>query len=154
MNDNPTQRASFTAALSVADALLVGTPVLPTSMELQSYPWTPDDPAVVVYFHDQPDSVHAFAAQFEMTATDTTLPDGSVRTEATGLVCGVQVRAWALLSAEQVTAATPTPVTSLSEALALHGAFPMPTGGELAEQRHLLDPLDHVLEHLADGSTA
>lgn len=25
-----------------------------------------------------------------------------------------------------------------------------PTAGELAEQRHLVDPLDHVLEHLAD----
>ncbi|WP_328902331.1 hypothetical protein OHR86_22590 [Streptomyces sp. NBC_00441] len=43
---------------------------------------------------------------------------------------------------------------ALAAAGAEHGPFPMPTGGpsaaELAEQRHLLDPLDHVLEHLAD----
>jgi predicted RNase H-like nuclease (RuvC/YqgF family) len=28
--------------------------------------------------------------------------------------------------------------------------FPTPSPGELAEQRHLVDPLDHALEHLAD----
>lgn len=145
-----TQRASFTAALSVAEALLIGAPVLPTSVEIQAYPWTPDSPAVVVYFHDEPDSVRQFAAQFEMPATDTTRPDGSVYTEATGLLCGVQVRAWALLSAEQVKASVPIPVVTLAEARALMGALPMPTAGELAEQRHLVDPLDHTLEHLAD----
>lgn len=42
------------------------------------------------------------------------------------------------------------PVVTLAEAVALMGALPMPTAGELAEQRHLVDPLDHVLEHLAD----
>lgn len=46
----------------------------------------------------------------------------------------------------------------LSAAVAEHGPFPMPTGapspGELAEQRHLIDPLDHVLEHLADERPA
>jgi hypothetical protein len=45
-------------------------------------------------------------------------------------------------------------VVTLAEAVAKHGPFPMPAGtpaaGELAEQRHLLDPLDHTLEHLAD----
>ncbi|MEV6313400.1 hypothetical protein AB0M10_33030 [Streptomyces sp. NPDC051840] len=30
----------------------------------------------------------------------------------------------------------------------------IPTPGELAEQRHLMDPLDHVLEHLADERPA
>lgn len=44
----------------------------------------------------------------------------------------------------------PLPVVTLPEAVALMGALPMPTAGELAEQRHLVDPLDHVLEHLAD----
>lgn len=29
-----------------------------------------------------------------------------------------------------------------------------PSAGELAEQRHLIDPLDHVLEHLADERPA
>lgn len=50
-------------------------------------------------------------------------------------------------------------VTELADAVALLGALPMPTGtapspGELAEQRHLVDPLDHVLEHLADERPA
>lgn len=31
---------------------------------------------------------------------------------------------------------------------------PVPLPGELAEQRHLRDPLDHVLEHLADERPA
>lgn len=31
---------------------------------------------------------------------------------------------------------------------------PYPLPGELAELRHLLDPLDHVLEHLADERPA
>ncbi|MFI8865305.1 hypothetical protein ACIGNW_00075 [Streptomyces sp. NPDC053707] len=145
-----TQRASFTAALSVAEALLAGSPVLPSSVELQVYPWTPATPAVVVYFHDEPDSVRQFAGRFELVATDTTRPDGAVHTEASGLLCGVQVRAWSLLSAEQVKASAPIPVVTLAEAVALMGALPMPTAGELAEQRH---PLDHVLEHLADERT-
>ena len=42
------------------------------------------------------------------------------------------------------------PVVTLAEAVALMGALPVPTAGELAEQRHLVDPLDHTLEHLAD----
>ncbi|MGP3752169.1 hypothetical protein [Streptomyces sp. IBSNAI001] len=46
------------------------------------------------------------------------------------------------------------PVVTLAEAVALMGALPMPTVGELAEQRHLVDPLDHVLEHLADERTS
>jgi hypothetical protein len=41
-------------------------------------------------------------------------------------------------------------VVTLAEAVALMGALPMPAPGDLAEQRHLVDPLDHVLEHLAD----
>lgn len=49
-------------------------------------------------------------------------------------------------------------VVELADAVALLGALPMPTGaplpGELAEQRHLIDPLDHVLEHLADERPA
>lgn len=56
---------------------------------------------------------------------------------------------------------TPTDVLAVAEladAVALLGALPMPSGsplpGELAEQRHLIDPLDHVLEHLADERPA
>ncbi len=47
-------------------------------------------------------------------------------------------------------------VTELADAVALMGALPMPTPtpGELAEQRHLVDPLDHVMEHLADKHPA
>lgn len=42
------------------------------------------------------------------------------------------------------------PIVTLAEAVALMGALPVPSAGELAEQRHLVDPLDHTLEHLAD----
>lgn len=45
-------------------------------------------------------------------------------------------------------------VDELVDAVALLGALPMPTGGELAEQRHLVDELDHTLEHLADNPPA
>lgn len=49
-------------------------------------------------------------------------------------------------------------VDEVAEAVALLGALPMPVGcpaaGELAEQRHLVDELDHVLEHLADDAPA
>lgn len=49
-------------------------------------------------------------------------------------------------------------VDELVDAVALLGALPMPVGspaaGALAEQRHLVDELDHVLEHLADDAPA
>lgn len=44
----------------------------------------------------------------------------------------------------------------LAEAVTAHGSTQTgdPLPGELAEQRHLVDPLDHVLEHLADDRPA
>lgn len=58
--------------------------------------------------------------------------------------------------AEHGVKAVPPATTDLATAVTLLGALPMPVGspapGALAEQRHLMDSLDHVLEHLADGA--
>jgi hypothetical protein len=70
-----------------------------------------------------------------------------------GVVADVPVTLLAYGTADDVAA-----MLELAEAVALLGALPMPSGaplpGELAEQRHLIDPLDHALEHLADGRPA
>lgn len=97
---------------------------------------------------------------------------GPPRLDSVGTVADVSVRLVGFDTADEVAA-----TVELAYAVALLGALPMPTGadedsheakvaeylstpytddltspapGALAEQRHLIDPLDHVLEHLAD----
>lgn len=99
-----TQRNSFMAALSLTETLLSETTAVPTSVDIQSAHWSPEEPVIRIYFHDDPAGAREFAGQFFLEVTDTVRPDRSVYTEASGQRDGVAVQAWALLSAEQAAA--------------------------------------------------
>lgn len=152
MNDNSTQqdtaqRNSYMAALSLAEQMISEAQTLPTEFTITSQPWSPTEPKISFYFHDDIPGLRQFRDDQMLTERMETRDDGSVFIEATrDGVRGVRVAAWTLTPA----APAPVEVVTLAEAVALMGALPMPAPGDLAEQRHLVDPLDHVLEHLAD----
>lgn len=109
-----------------------------------------DEPLLAVSIHG------GIRTDFEPWRVALGLPAGEVRSwsgetwvAAEGVTADVRVRLTGFGTLGEVAA-----VAEAAEAVALLGALPMPTGapsvGELAEQRHWLDPLDHVLEHLAD----
>lgn len=156
MNDNSTQpdtaqRNSYMTALSLAEQLISESAVLPTEFMVAARPWTPSEPELRFYFHDDIAGLRQFRDDQMLTESMETRNDGSVYIEAArDDVRGVRVTAWTLTPA----AAAPVVVVTLAEAVDLMGALPMPTAGDLAEQRHLVDPLDHTLEHLADDRPA
>ncbi|MFE7626053.1 hypothetical protein [Streptomyces sp. NPDC057509] len=102
-------------------------------------------------------SIHSSVrTAFESWRVALGLPAGEVRSyggdtwvASEGVTADVPVKLVGFGTADDVAA-----VVELSEAVHLLGALPMPTAGDLAEQRHLIDPLDHVLEHLADERPA
>ncbi|QQZ56896.1 hypothetical protein IFE09_27245 [Streptomyces microflavus] len=96
------QRHSYMAALSLAETLLSETTALPTDFTVSAAEWEPGAPSVRVYFHDDPDAVREFAAQFLLEVVVRPHGSGGEYTEASGHRDGVQVQAWALLSAAQV----------------------------------------------------
>lgn len=159
MNDHSThpniaQRNSYMAALSLAEQMISEAQALPTEFTITSQPWTPTEPRLSFYFHDDIPGLRQFRDDQMLTESMETRNDGSVYVEAVREVCGVRVAAWTLTFPSP----PPVQVVTLADAVAEHGPFPMPAGaplpGELAEQRHLIDPLDHVLEHLADERPA
>ncbi|ARF75710.1 hypothetical protein B7C62_28225 [Kitasatospora albolonga] len=105
-----TQRHSYMAALSLAETLLSETTALPTDFIVSAADWEPGAPSIRFYFHDTPGLVREFAAQFSLEVAVRPAGSGGEYTEASGFRDGVRVRAWALLSAEQV--AERTAVTS------------------------------------------
>ncbi|MFB7845462.1 hypothetical protein ACFC34_00300 [Streptomyces sp. NPDC056053] len=95
-----TQRASFMAALSLAETLLSETTAIPTSLSIEATPWSASTPTIRAYFHHDPAAVRKFAEQFLLEVAVSAVSDRSVQTEASGRRDGVVVQAWALVRAE------------------------------------------------------
>lgn len=110
MNENSTvrpdtsviQRHGYMAALSLTETLLSEATALPTNVDIQVADFDPEAPSIRLYFHDTPESVWEFAAQFLLEVAVRPHGSGGEYTEATGFRDGVRVQAWALLSAEQL----------------------------------------------------
>lgn len=140
-----------------------GSPVLLLADLLRRHPQLP----AVSYHVDNiyPDqlevSIHRTVREhFETWRQVLGLPEPSVKSygpnmwlTTAGVVDDVRVELRGYGTPDEVAA-----VVELSEAVHLLGALPMPAGaprpGELAEQRHLLDPMDHGFEQLATGRPA
>jgi hypothetical protein len=147
VNDNSTQtdivqRNSYMTALSLAEQLISEAQTLPTEFTITAQPWTPDEPRIGLYFHDDIPGLRQFRDDQMLTESMATRADGSVYIEAVRTVRGVRVTAWTLVTAsavEQVALPVrPVEVTTLAAAVAEHGPFPMPAGplpGELADER-------------------
>ncbi|TXS78648.1 hypothetical protein [Streptomyces sp. sk2.1] len=95
-----TQRASFMAALSLAETLLAETTAIPTHLHVEATEWSPMTPTVRAYFHHDPAAVREFANQFFLEVADSVRADGLVQTEASGRRDGIAVQAWALVRVE------------------------------------------------------
>jgi hypothetical protein len=94
------QRASYFAALSVAEQIMSVTTVLPTSVDVQVYPWSPAAPQVSFHFHRDVESMRMFAAEQQLSVSEVTRGNGAVYTEAVRLDArGVRVVAWTLSEA-------------------------------------------------------
>lgn len=125
MNDHSTQpdfeqRNSFMAALSLAEQMISEAQTLPTEFTITAQPWSPTEPKLSFYFHDDIPGLRQFRDDQMLTESMETRKDGSVYIEAARDVRGVRVAAWTLVIAPVV--------VTLADAVAEHGPFPMPTG--------------------------
>ncbi|MFJ4852435.1 hypothetical protein [Streptomyces sp. NPDC088730] len=149
MNDNSTQpntaqRNSYMAALSLAEQMISESQTLPTEFTITSQPWSPTEPRLSFYFHDDVQGLRLFRDDQMLAERMETREDGSVYIEAArDDVRGVRVVAWTLTSV----ASSPVrpdghgmEVVTLAEAVSLMGALPMPTGSPE-------DPHDSPLHH-------
>lgn len=119
-------------AFAVAEMVTASLPETPSTVDLSS---RSSKYAIRLYFHCLPKLVEDFANRNGVVTTVNPAFNGrpgNVYTSATVQIDGVTVEAWTLVDAED-------------EVAAPH----RPTDGELAEQQHLIDPLDHALEALA-----
>lgn len=88
------QRDGHMTALSVAEHIMSTSPVIPAELETHCKPWSVGRLELVLHFFDAPDDVRTFAEHFWLALSDTVCADGIPEVSATGVISGVQVRAW------------------------------------------------------------
>ncbi|MFF7130324.1 hypothetical protein [Streptomyces sp. NPDC008240] len=94
---NGTQLRSYMRALSVVEQIMSQAPVMPTSVDVIVHPWAAGQPEVRFYFHRDPKSLRAFAAELLMEVSTEDRTTDEVYTEAR-VIAGqdVRVMAWSL----------------------------------------------------------
>lgn len=100
--------AGLMAALSAAETLAAKSPVVPTSIAIDSggFDLIQIDGAferptgVTLYFHRSPENVRAFAGVLRIDVNERPHGDGTTYMHADGVLDGVPFRAWALVDAE------------------------------------------------------
>lgn len=91
-------RDGHMAAFAAAEHIISTSPVIPTEVETRCRPWATYEQVVILHFFDAPDSVRQFAEHFALAVADRVAGDGVDEVEATGVIFGVQVRAWCRVS--------------------------------------------------------
>lgn len=97
------QRGSYMAALSVAEQVASGLPVLPDHFETNCPRWDSSRASLRLYFHHAPEAVRTNAAFLGAGVTETRGKTG-LYTTARCELDGVTVELWALTSASEAVA--------------------------------------------------
>lgn len=93
------QKQSLVAAHEVALRVITASPVPPTSVKAQCNPFSPGEPTVNVYFHDDPEGVRQLASTLGSDVTERVhrVDSAEIYIASSTEIDGVPVDAWTLI---------------------------------------------------------